>query len=267
MMHWLKPSYAALKLEISHDLSYRLKIFSWMLADILQPLIFAYLWSSVARYQGNVDQAVEVFSYFFFFMIVTRIAQDWSIFSVTDSIMNGEFGQHLLRPVNYMFMYGGRSAGLKLFRLAIFLPVALAISFAWRDRLIVDMNLERAIGLLFAIVIAIGANYMIGHIFALAAFYMENVRGIRTMFVNTLSLVTGEYIPIALLVSGVLLLIWEYLPFRYIYSFPVEILIGNVDRDGIFRGLLIGGAYLSFSVVFYKIFIKKALSRYETEGG
>lgn len=266
-MHWLRPSYTALKLEISRELAYRLKIFSWVVADLLQPLIFAYLWSYVARSSGNVEDATLYFSYFFFLMIVVRIANDWSIFAVTDSVSTGSFRFQLLRPVHYIFLVAGQSLGIKIFRLAIFMPIILFIGYLWRDLLAADLTASRAISFVVAILIALGLNFIVGNIFALLAFYLKNVQGLRTLFMNSLALITGEYIPIAILLPVSYFAVWELLPFRYFFSFPVEIIIGIADSHQLLQGLATGLLYLLIGTVAYVILARRSINKYEAEGG
>lgn len=266
-MHWLRPSYTALKLEISRELAYRLKIFSWVVADLLQPLIFAYLWSYVARSSGNVEDTSLYFSYFFFLMIVVRIANDWSIFAVTDSVTTGSFRFQLLRPVHYIFIVASQSLGIKIFRFAIFIPIILCIGYLWRDLLAADLTVSRAIFIVVAILIALGLNLITGNIFALLAFHLKNVQGLRTLYVNSLVLVTGEFIPIALLLPISFISAWGLLPFRYFFSFPVEIIIGIADSDQLLSGLTIGLLYLLIGIIAYVILARRSINRYEAEGG
>lgn len=265
-MHWFRPVYTVMRLEFAREVAYKLKIASWVIADVLQPVIFAYLWSAVSRYSGDIDRSHTFFGYFFLMVIVTRIAQDSSIFTTTDSIVTGGFAHIVTRPMHYVYYFIGRSIGQKLLRILIFMPIAVLIAVMWRDRLSIALSAEKIALFLMAVLLAVLLNYIVSQLFSLLAFYTDSIRSIRTFFINIMALLTGELLPVALLLPASLFALWTLLPLRYLFSFPVELLITDLENSEILQGFGFAIFYLFIGLVLLKLFVKIGQNRYMREG-
>jgi len=79
-------------------------------------------------------------------------------------------------------------------------------------------------------------------------------------------LLAGQVAPITLLPS-LLQTISKVLPFRYMLSFPVEILMGQLSATEVWNGFLWQASWLAFAVILFVMLWRMGLKHYTAVGG
>lgn len=261
-MKRLKILKKQISLQLSTDLTYRTQIFFWLLADIVKPLLMGVVWIAVANNSGSFTSEY-IFSYYFVAILVLRITQDWSYLFVSESIVNGTYSNNLIKPFDPIITIFGKNIGTHILRTILLLPFLLIGFYLFRDMLVLKSSLLSMS--IFLITLAIGfiINFLLGNIFALITVWVKQVYGMRALFKNIISILSGEIIPyIALPLFAFNILKW--LPFKYIVDLPVSILVNNqVDY---IPAILIGLFWILILSIFFFLFRKKAMSKYNAEG-
>jgi ABC-2 type transport system permease protein len=80
------------------------------------------------------------------------------------------------------------------------------------------------------------------------------------------SFICGEYLPIALMPSGMQKLI-AYLPFKYTIYLPVQIFLGKVDVITALSGILIQIGWIAFFTIILHVLYLFGIRRYQAFGG
>jgi len=250
---------------LSTEFTYRWQIFTWVVADLLSPIVLIVLWSSVAG-RGSSDVSIaQVVTYFFFVILVSKVTRDWSIYYVTGIIVNGEFSKYLLKPFNYLSEMLGVSIASKLMRLIIAVPMIVIGYFILKKYLIVDLSLENVFLFVFTLFIGFVMNFLLGNIFALLAFFLKQILGLRAFYENITAFLSGEVIPLFFI--PVWAIFWiELLPFRYVLSFPIEIIMGSLNYAEIMNGAIISLIWVTLLFVIYRYLYRSAIKKYEAEG-
>lgn len=262
---FFKVALVEFKMGISSELTYRWQILLWVISDATQPLIFATLWSVVASTGDRDFTADQMVSYYFMVTIVGRLTQDWSIQFISNSIIKGEFSKYLVKPFSYMSEMLGMSMAIRTIRLLLILPFLLVGYYLFRDLISYELTPNSFTLFLFALLIGYIMNFILGNIFALVAFFSKQIYGLRALYINFVSILSGEYIPLKVLAVGAFFL-FEMLPFRYVLSFPIEIISGDLTHDQIGRGFGIALFWLVALSFIYQFTYKMAIRRYEAEG-
>ena len=79
------------------------------------------------------------------------------------------------------------------------------------------------------------------------------------------SILGGEGIPVALFPVGLLSII-KILPFRYMYSFPLELALGKLSTSEVIFGFVAGLTWIFILTVIYKIMWEKGTKTYTSAG-
>lgn len=250
---------------LSTELTYRNQIVAWVLADIFQPVILAVLWSSVAR-NGAASMTVEqTITYFFLIAIVSKFTKDYSDQFISNKIMFGEFSKYLVKPFNYLSESLGISIASKFLRLIIIIPFLFVSYFFIFDSIIIDSSPDTVLLALLAVLLGFIINFLLGNTFALVAFFIKQILGLRSFYENVVTFLSGEVIPLIAMPLWALFFV-QLLPFRYTLSFPIEILTGQLFPFEIRNGFIIAAIWIVVLVIFYKVLYRLAIKKYEAEG-
>lgn len=265
IVHFGKVAFVEYKLSLASEFVYRWQVLMWVVSDAIQPFIFGTLWVSVSKSGFSEIPTNYVISYYFLVIIVSRLTQDWSIQFVSNSIIDGDFAKYIIRPFNYLAEMFGISLAIRSLRIILMIPLVFVAYIYLGDRLSYDLNPLNIALFGGAILLGFLLNFLLGNIFALIAFFIKQVIGLRALYVNLVSILSGEYIPLKFLSYG-MLFVFQLLPFRYILSFPIEILIGDLTSKDIANGYLIGVFWLVILFLFYRAMYKYSIKKYESEG-
>ncbi len=238
---------------------------SWVLADIITPLIFGVVWTVVAR-SGNSDISQStVITYFLLTVLFAKALKDWSYEAVINEVISGEFSRYLLKPFNYIIQFLGINIGEKIIRILISVPVIVVLYIFLRDYASIAPSYLYIVLSMFAFLIASVLTFLILHTFALLSFFVKQLWSLKAFHNNLLTMLSGEIMPIFFMPVWAQFLM-EILPYRYTLSFPVEILMMRLSLSQIQSGFFISIIWLIFFIVLYTFLFKKAIKRYEAEG-
>ena len=253
------------KLQFSTELEYRLQIVSWVISDMVFPIILTVVWSSAANSAGARFTASDIVSYFFMIAIVLKVTKDISHKYVGDKIISGEFSNYLSKPFNYLSEVLGISIATKILRSIIALPMIVLIFTLFNKYITYQVTSTSIFLFIVALMYAFWINFLLGNIFALLAFFIKQIQGLRAFYDNTVTFLSGEIMPLFAIPTAAMFVVVA-LPFRYTLSFPVEILMGSLSDMDIKNGFLTASLWLIALIVIYKLMYKKAIKQYEAEG-
>lgn len=190
--------------------------------------------------------------YYFLLVAVVEAVIGLDAHSVSNEIRNGEIIPHLLRPFSYMWMKFSATfpnAFLKLFVGVLVFVLLLFFGFP------VALDFTRLPLFVLALIFATLGNYLIYFTVGLIAFWTRQTWGAAAFVSISSSLVSGRLIPIDLL-PLVVARISQWLPFRYLVFFPVQIFLGKLSSEEILVGFLLQGFWVGalylLSVVVWK---------------
>ena len=97
-----------LKISFQQEFTYRLNFIMWRVRNVIQILIFFFLWSSVfaaqdSNYFGYNKE--KIIAYAFLLIIVRAIVMSSRSVDVAGIISNGELSNLLIKPVNFFKYY------------------------------------------------------------------------------------------------------------------------------------------------------------------
>ncbi len=252
-------------MSISYELSHIWKFIASSLAGIITTILFSMLWfASTDLGYGGLSKEY-VISYFFLVLIVSKLTIDVSIKLVTGAIVTGNFAKYMLRPFNYLTEAIAANLAEQTIQTLFVLPVIAVGGYFLSDYLVYDITPYTVFLFLLAIGIANILKFLMAQIFSLIAFTVKQIYGLRNLHENMLYILSGEIIPYASL-PLIIISILELSPFRYLLSFPIEILIGGMRPYDLRIGFIISIIWIIVLYLIYKIGYAINIKKYEAEG-
>lgn len=245
---------------------YKSQLLGWIIADFIKIITLIFVWIAVARVNEVV--AVEfVVTYYLFLMLVSKLTSDYTLENGARDMISGKFSNSLIKPFNYLVEYLGFDLGNNLLRFLLFIPVFIIGIIIVLHHNMFGYTFSLFNFLLFIISIILGfiISFLLGNIISLVALKIKEMDGIRIFYYNISAMLSGEFIPIFFL-STIWQTVFKILPFRYTLSFPVEILIGDLDERLLMEGFVYSVSWILILLVIYKLAFNYFIKYYESEG-
>ncbi|HMN30776.1 MAG TPA: ABC-2 family transporter protein [Caldilineaceae bacterium] len=221
--------YAQLKTSLAVQFQYRMSLAIWMIGRVVQPLIYLVIWTTIARTRGGEVNGYTVgdfAAYFIMAMIVTQATFSWIMWEYDTIIRTGQFSFKLLRPVHPIHADVADNVAYKILTLIILIPAALLL--AW----LFPPTFNPQIWSLSAGVLAIGLAFVLRFILdwtiAMSALWTSRVSAINQTYELVFFFLSGYFAPLAVMPPAVQT-VAQYLPFRWIIAFPVELSLGRLS--------------------------------------
>jgi ABC-2 type transport system permease protein len=258
---------AFFKIETSIKAHYRFNMAIWLLGLMVEPVVYMVVWINVAEARGGVVEtytAADFVLYYLAFIFVRQMGAAPSPYRFERRIQNGEMSMLLLRPVHPVHGDIAETTSQKLMSLPILLAMAAALGLAFR----VTVNPPLWAALLFplAVVLAGALRFSMQWTLATAAFWTTRLDAVWQIYIILQTFLSGALAPLPLL-PPVILSIAEILPFRWVFYFPIELILGRLSPTEAIRGFAIQGLWLLFFIGLSQVVWRAGIRRYSAVGG
>lgn len=263
-MRWLRAYPTLFRVYLARAMEYRGQILVYILSGVL-PLIMMMVWLTITE-QGPVAgyEAQDFINYFLAVIFIRRMVGVWIVWDIDRDVRQGALSAQLLRPLNPVHHYfvGRALANKPVQLLLIGPPIGLAAVLL---RAQYDLSLDNLLWVELAVFGAILIEFFAQMIMGSLAFWITQVTSLAEGWFLIRSLLSGWIVPIDLFPPAMSQALY-FLPFRYMLSFPVEILLGRLSLVEIGRGL---GLQLMWAGVFflgYQLLWRRGLRHYGAVG-
>lgn len=254
------------KTTIAAQFQYRGALVIWLIGHMLEPLIYLVVWSAVARSTGGrvgEYDAGRFASYFIVMMLVNHLTFTWIMYEFEYRVRHGSLSFALLRPVHPIHSDLADNLSFKLLTLPVMLVTAALLSLAFRPAFrIVPWAVFAFVP---ALALAIVVRFLVEWTLALAAFWITRVSAVNQMYFVAALFLSGQAAPLALLPFPARAAA-SILPFRWMISFPVELLMGRLSPSAALTGIGAQTLWLVLSLVLLRIVWRAGVRAYSAVG-
>lgn len=260
-----RGGYALIKATWLSWLQYRgfffLLAFGWM----IPPLIYLFVWSTAAGAGtvGGLNRG-EFVAYYLLLILVNQLTYAQTNWTVGDMIRYGGMNQQLLRPLSPLFDTLSTELAGKVVYMLFVIPVTAALALLLRPEL--HVTLGAALAFIPALGMAWALRFCWGYALALLAFWATRADALLALQDALIFLLAGQVAPVTLL-PGVIRTAALLLPFRYMVSFPVEVLMGQIAGPELLVGFALQLGWTVVAIALYAIIWRTGLRRYTAVGG
>jgi ABC-2 type transport system permease protein len=254
-----------LGLAVATLVQYRASLLIWILGLVVEPIIYMAVWTQVTRETGSVAgySTVDFAAYYLAWMLVRHFTVAINPATIERRVRRGEFSQMLLLPVHPIHMDIADVFGFKLVALPAVIIVLLLLALVFPPAFALQWWSIPAF--ILAVLLAFPIRFVFSWLLGLVAFWTTWARSIFGVFVVAEIFLTGRLAPLSLLPGWVLMLA-SALPFRWMLSFPVEVLIGKLTLEEVVVGLLMQGIMLAVLTALLAAIWPLAVERYSAVG-
>jgi ABC-2 type transport system permease protein len=264
-MRWLKTYPTLLKAYYARAIEYRGQIIIWILSSIL-PLIMMMVWLTVSAQQGGSIggyDAAGFISYYLMVVLFRRLTGVWIIWDMDHDIREGALSAQLLKPLNPVHHYFTRVLASKPLQVILVLPPIIVASLLLGAKY--DLS---PLSLLLTLIAAFGGlliEFFVQLLIGITAFWITQAIAIAEVWFWARSFLSGWIIPLAVFPAALLGPL-TYLPFRYVLSFPIEIILGRLPFDQIALGFGIEAIWIAVFLVVFRLMWRRGLKLYGAVG-
>jgi len=254
------------KTTLAVQLQYRASLIIWLIGHVLEPVIYIVVWSTVARASGgNVGDFTtgEFAAYYIVLMLVNHATFTWIMWEYDYRIRHGSLSFALLRPVHPIHSDVADNVSYKLLTMIVMLPTAVGLSLAFRPTFhLVSwavVTFVPVLGLAFIV------RFLVEWTLAQAAFWTTRTAAINQMYFVVMLFLSGQIAPLELMPPPVQVAA-AILPFRWVVSFPVELLLGRLTPTEALTGFAAQIVWLALSVMMLKLVWRAGVRQYSAVG-
>ena len=253
---------AQFRITFATQLQYRAELLIWLIGMVLEPVIYLVVWSAVSRVNNDSVGgfgARDFAAYFIVTMMVNFITFDWHMWEFEFRIREGQFSPLLLRPVHPIHADMASNITYKTLMLAIMLPVSALLAYTFDANLHPDGR--TMVLFLIALLLAFVMRSILEWSLALISFWTTRMLAVNRAYFSLSLFLSGKMAPISLLPAP-LQFAAAYLPFRWMISFPAEVLLGRVAPEAALNGFLIQAGWIGASLILLNLMWRFGVRRY-----
>jgi ABC-2 type transport system permease protein len=244
--------------------AYRSEFLIWMFSTNM-PLVMLAVWAAAARSGpvGNYTQQAFA-AYYLCTLLVRLLTGAWVVWEMTMEIRQGTLALRLLRPIHPLIGYSAENLAAVPLRGIIALPLVGILLWSLRAEL--GHQLFSWLLLVPAMIGAWLLTFMVMALIGTLALYLESATSIFEAWLGISAVLSGYLIPLDLFPASVQR-VALYLPFRFLLSFPVELMLG---RHTLPEAVALLGAqwlYVAAFLLATNLVWRAGLRRYAAYGG
>lgn len=256
-------------LELKRRAAYVASFWLKMIVPPLAQVAVAYfLWGAIYESTqkntiGNYTFAQMIFYYILVSCVYQMTRPDMG--TILREIYEGTLTKFLVYPVSFIsFKLSSHAAHMTLVALQLLFGIGVFSIFFNISDVITATYLEILLSI-FALLIAGYLFFMIMTCLELLSFWLESAWALCIMLEFIVNLFGGKILPLALFPDW-LKAISDILPFRYLVSFPVEVLQGHVSGSELYLSFIIALCWCGIFSTIAKIIWEKGSYQYTGTG-
>jgi ABC-2 type transport system permease protein len=257
---------ARFKIDLASMFAYRGAIAIWTLGLIFYPIVTLVVWTTVAKSQGGTAggfTAGEYAAYFVVLMLVNHLTFIWQSWEQEWRIRTGWYSPILLRPVHPIHQDVTVNLTFKLLGLVAVIPSAIALSIVFDAKY--EWTVLDIAAFIPSLIMAMTLRFVFEWTMGLLAFWVTKTSAMLHLYGALSLFLAGQIAPLALFPDSVRV-IASILPFRWMLSFPVEVLLGQRTGQEMLAGIGMQLLWIALSFLSLRLLWSRAVARYSAVG-
>ena len=254
------------KTTFASMVQYRASLFIWMIAQVLEPLVYLIVWSTVSNSSGGSvgGYTAQGFAgYYLALMLINQVTYTWVMYEYEYRVRQGGLSFALLKPVHPIHADISDNLSSKLVTLPILLVVAAILALIFHPT--AALHLWAVLAFIPALVLAFLVRFLLEWTLALAAFWITRVSAINQVYFLLMLFLAGQIAPLTLFPRWIQVLA-DILPFRWMLGFPVELVLGRLTQLQALAGLGAQAAWVVISLVLVRLIWRAGVRAYSAVG-
>jgi len=254
------------KTAIAVQFQYRIAMLIWLIGDVVEPLMYLVVWTTVAAQQGGAVGsfgAGDFAAYYIAMMMVNHATFSWIMWEYDYRIRSGDFSTVLLKPIHPIHSDIADNLGYKVLTMIVFLPAVAVL--AWFFQPTWNLVGWAVAATLPVLALAFLMRFFLEWGLAMSAFWTTRTGAVNQVYFVLLLFFSGRLAPLELFPQPVQTLA-TILPFRWMLSFPVELAMGRLSVGDALSGIGVQLAWIAAGFDLMRSLYRAGIRRYAAFG-
>jgi ABC-2 type transport system permease protein len=258
---------AIFKSHLSTVFEYRSVPVVWALIELLTVASAVFFWLAVYRTQGEVGnyQLSDMLAYYLLVPFVGSITYVHLSSSFPKKIKDGQISTDLLKPFNLSISLFLKSISSMILKQTTKLPIIFITMTVFFSFVRFNWSLKNILLGLVVCVFSFMLHFVIDLCMSYLAFWMDDIWSFEHLKLVALMIFGGMTFPLSLL-TGKLQWFFSFLPFRFIYFFPISVIQGMVSIDKLATEIFTIIAWTLFFYIISRFLWREGLKKYGAYG-
>ncbi|MDB5055407.1 MAG: Protein of unknown function superfamily [Bacilli bacterium] len=263
--------YTAITMHFRVFFHYRKAFLISMVIHPITLMINIVLFKALYAYNGSNSlqgyPLSEMVWYFAGSVFVSIFTWNFTESRLSERILDGSLSGDLIRPMSIFRVELAHAMGLRALGVLIeFIPDIIIFSIIFFPQF---MTIASLLKFVFTAILAFFLYFLMAFLIGMTAFVTKNNRSLTQIKVLLIGMLGGAYIPLEFMPNWLNRLV-DILPFKYVFYFPIQMLLNREKVQGLDGFLRIVGIQLLWIFAFYllcKLLWKVMIKKYCAVGG
>lgn len=255
---------------LKNSMEYRTNFLLSLISVIFPVTIQYFLWTAVFKassqnvvYGYNYHQMI---AYTISSAVIAKFTAGGFEWEVADDVKNGGLSKFIVRPIGYIRYRISCFLGTKSIQALIMLIMISVIYIIMIEGFNFKLTTGRIFVFLLALFMSLILNFMIVFSISMFSFWIYEIWGLFVIFNLLNSVVCGGVFPLDIFGKNILRL-FDYLPFKYVIYYPVNILTGKTDISFAGHIILLQLFWICVMLLIVNFLWKMGMKKYTAAGG
>jgi ABC-2 type transport system permease protein len=226
-----------MRTQMQTQFQYRVATYMYLIGMVAEPVIYLVVWTTIADSHGGSVQGItagEFAAYYIVWTLVRNMNIVFTPYGWEERIREGTFSGLMLRPLHPIHYDLADFAGGKVIWVLLYLPIAGALALIFKPTF--DVTPLEIVVFFFAIWGAYLIRSMLLGLLGMVSFWTTRASAIFETYVMAELLLSGRLVPLPLMPEWAQNLA-DWLPFKWSFYFPIEVLVGHMSAASLIGGL------------------------------
>lgn len=238
----------------------------WLFCNFISMVTILAVWFSASNHHLLGGYTFSQLTTYYVLEIVVGWTINWNTFpSMKQKIKKGDLAAELIKPLSPVSLTFTWEAAFRTicFIFGLF-GTLIAVCLLYKYLYFPTISVSPII-LIASFAMAIAIQSLLGICLAMFSFWFTDVEALSSLRWIGLEIFGGTGLPLSF-IPAIFQPLIKMLPFRYMYSFPMEIIFNKVDNQELIAGLLIQFLWLVILYLIHKLLWNKGLKVYVSVG-
>lgn len=257
---------AGARTGFQRDLQYRTATFMVLVGFLIEPVVYLSVWTAVAEAQGGTVGGFDVGQLSAYYIVWTLVrvyntafdprAWEWRI-------RDGRINTFLSQPVHMFHRDFSFFMGSKVAWTLLWIPIAAVLVVLFQPTVV--WHLFNVAAFAVAIWGGFAVRFLVLYVMGMINFWTTRGAAMFGIVTAMELILSGRLVPLQLMPDWVESLA-AWFPFKWTFQFPIEVLIGRLDRLEVITGIAYQAAWAIGLGLLFNFVWRRAINRYEAVG-
>ena len=226
-----------MRTQVQTQFQYRVATYMYLVGMVAEPVIYLVVWTTIADSHGGSVEGITAGQFAAYYIVWTLVRNMNIVFTPYGwewRIREGTFSGLMLRPLHPIHYDLAAFAGGKVIWVLLYLPIAAALALIFKPTF--DVTPLEIVVFFFAIWGAYLIRSMLLWLLGMVSFWTTRGSAIFETYVMAELLLSGRLVPLPLMPDWAQTLA-NWLPFKWSFYFPIEVLVGHLSAASLIGGL------------------------------